>query len=181
MQKNPHVAKFCIDLKDAIDMMYGAWQDVSAVTISNCFHHARISQDAHEAETIPLEIVEPEEYEEFLGSSEVSFEDYLDFDNGLKSSEELTDEELIAPYLADDDESTDDETEDTNEESGTPEILTDFGAASRLQELDMYFQSKDDTSEEVFSALNVLTSTVNKVICNKKKTQPKISDFFGKE
>lgn len=89
---NSDIGKCRIDLLDASRMLHKAWKQVTAQTIANCFRKAGFNNREVDTEIVTEEPDEPfsERWQEI--APDVSYDTYVNVDDGVAVCGELTEE-----------------------------------------------------------------------------------------
>lgn len=142
-----------INLLQAMKFARKAWFQVSMSTIKNCFRKAGFKKP--EEPNVPEEdvddlIQEPAEWSRLFPDQEniVSFEEFVNFDNDLPVSGEMTDIDITASCMPSGSQDTDDINEETielNEEP--PRFPSAREAQESLQILHRFFEGCPDAAE----------------------------------
>lgn len=169
-----------VNVLQAINMISLAWNQVKSKTIKNCFikggfpdpkQDERDISDENDDESDDETIIIDEEDWNLL-RAEITFEEYVNCDIDIMTSELCTVDQLIENKLSGDKVSED---EDECEEV-TPPSFQD--AMDSIEKLRTYFVCQNSTSEKTFNELN---SIHNAVLNTRRQSerQTTITDFFN--
>lgn len=177
-----------ITVLDAILMVNDAWNKMSQSTIHNCFKHAGFNENH---DSLPVQLAEPEFDEEDdvplslwsrnLNSESLAapemWEDYVDIDSALLTSEEPTDEDIVQNINAKK------QLESDGEEEAEGEPLPTAEEALKAAELLSRFVHSNIESDNLTMAMSSLHNTIRDCYYNKmkKQKQAKITEFLIKK
>ncbi|UYV84398.1 TIGD4 [Cordylochernes scorpioides] len=177
-----------INLKQAVDIISVAWNDVLPATISNCWHHSGIIKSDVSS---PLDTSQPatqmwEQQSLFDRMKEVlkiplemDFDSYADADNGVVTKAMLSDVEIVESILQAKEE---EETDQVDEEvdpivhiSHPKEVL------ESIQTLRLFLQCQDESKSlhRHLSDLDNIEKSVQHLLLT-SKYQKKITNYFSK-
>lgn len=163
-----------IDLLVASRMLKAAWEEVTQLTIRNCFAKAGFFS-SEEPEIEILEI--PEGWSNV--SNGVSYEEFVNVDGNLSPFGHRSDDEIVSSLLhkkARTEESSDDEDESEIVEEKLP---TCQEAINHLEKTNKFIEAQEDVPDSIFAASQLLESfLLQSQIKNRQQT--KITDFFQK-
>ena len=91
---NSDIGKCRIDLLDASRMLHKAWKQVTAQTIANCFRKAGFNNREVDTEIVIEEPDEPFSEQGQEIASDVSYDTFVNVDDGVAVCGELTEEEI---------------------------------------------------------------------------------------
>lgn len=174
--------KIKLDILQASRMCKQAWDQVTPETVKNCFKKAgfvKKEDDEGSIETAAETIPSVDGWDDVINNPAIAFEDFVDVDENVAVCGELTDAEIVADVLnekqEDDDASGDEHVEDVPEKT----VPSAADATNYIKELRLFFESRNDVSDDIFRSLNLLDSFVMTERLNCRK-QAKISNFFEK-
>ncbi|XP_050064482.1 tigger transposable element-derived protein 4-like [Aphis gossypii] len=153
-----------VNLLDCIHMLYSSWEAVSTSTISNCFRKAGFRKPEFNKEgDVVEEVFEdiPEEWLEYQrkhSDINISYQEFLDIDSTLSTSESLTDAEIFktSDILNEPETDSADEAIDEEEIAVVKPFIRGAQAENYVHELRRYVQKQSGVSDKIFSALNIL-------------------------
>lgn len=181
-----------INVKDGCELLTAAWWDVRGSTIQKCFQKTQLfgSEDGHD----DIQLIENENDQntnntelEMLWSSinvpHVTFQDYVDVDNQLLISDELTNEEIMKSVnegsasvglLHESDESDSDNcTEPVNKTK-----ISFSKALDNLSDVRFYLSSLCHAPDEAFQNIQAVENFILKTATD-NMLQSKLTDFFS--
>ncbi|KAH7961967.1 hypothetical protein HPB52_013793 [Rhipicephalus sanguineus] len=167
-----------IDLKFAMQVLSTVWAQIQPGIIKNCFRKAGFQVDSDCTDCLPQED-QPNPgvwsaVEEAFGSQQ--FSDYVTADDDLVSSEQLTDEEIVALIR----QAPNAEQEEEQNEEGNTGIVTEKVTTSQaldyIQGLKTYFEQQATTSDEMNTLVMMETRIVSKAV--RHTVQAKLTSFF---
>lgn len=163
-----------VTLLSALHMLVRAWEQVTALTIANCYRHCGFSTQALQADEPPvLEHGVTALMADVL--EDVCFADYVNVDASAVVCDAVTDDDIICqvrssqPVAASDD---DDEEDEAPVWHPAAEVLAGLNAAC-------LFPSFEEGEEEAFRQIRSLEQKVLAVTF-KEKRQTAITEFFKK-
>ncbi|CAG5051391.1 unnamed protein product [Parnassius apollo] len=170
---------------DAILMVNDAWNKMSQSTIHNCFKHAgfieshnglpiQISEhEFDEEDDIPLSLWSRNLNSDSLAAPEM-WEDYVDIDSGLLTSEEPTDENIVQNISAK--EQLESDGEEEVEEAPLPTAEEALKAAELLSR----FVHSNIENDNLIIAMSSIHNSIRDCFYNKmkKQKQTKITDYL---
>ncbi|UYV67207.1 TIGD4 [Cordylochernes scorpioides] len=177
-----------INLKQAVDIISVAWNDVLPATISNCWHHSGIIKSDVSS---PLDTPQPatqilEQQSLFDRMKEVlkiplemDFDSYADADNDVVTNAMLSDVEIVESILqAKEEEETDQVDEEVDPIVHIPhpkEVL------ESIQTLRLFLQCQDESKSlhRHLSDLDNIEKSVQHLLLTSKR-QKKITNYFSK-
>ncbi|UYV82008.1 TIGD4 [Cordylochernes scorpioides] len=177
-----------INLKQAVDIISVAWNDVLPATISNCWHHSGIIKSDVSS---PLDTPQPatqmwEQQSLFDRMKEVlkiplemDFDSYADADNDVVTNAMLSDVEIVESILqAKEEEETDQVDEEVDPIVHIPhpkEVL------ESIQTLRLFLQCQDESKSlhRHLSDLDNIEKSVQHLLLT-SKCQKKITNYFSK-
>lgn len=167
-----------IDLKFAVQVLSTVWAQIQPGIVKNCFRKAGFRVDSDCTDCLPQED-QPDPgvwsaVEEAFGSQQ--FSDYVTADDDLVSSEQLTDEEIVAQIR----QVPNAEQEEEQNEEGNSGIVTEEVTTSQaldyIQGLKNYFEQQATTSDEMNTLVMMETRIVSKAV--RHTVQAKLTSFF---
>ncbi|KAL3214375.1 hypothetical protein MRX96_051495 [Rhipicephalus microplus] len=167
-----------IDLKFAMQVLSTVWAQIQPGIVKNCFRKAGFQVDSDCTDCLPQED-QPDPgvwsaVEEAFGSQQ--FSDYVTVDDDLVSSEQLTDEEIVAQIR----QVPNAEQEEERNEEGNSGIVTEEVTTSQaldyIQGLKNYFEQQATTSDEMNTLVMMETRIVSKAV--RHTVQAKLTSFF---
>ncbi|KAL3179504.1 hypothetical protein MRX96_037891 [Rhipicephalus microplus] len=167
-----------IDLKFAVQVLSTVWAQIQPGIVKNCFRKAGFRVDSDCTDCLPQED-QPDPgvwsaVEEAFGSQQ--FSDYVTADDDLVSSEQLTDEEIVAQIR----QVPNAEQEEEQNEEGNSGIVTEEVTTSQaldyIQGLENYFEQQATTSDEMNTLVMMETRIVSKAV--RHTIQAKLTSFF---
>ncbi|UYV68940.1 hypothetical protein LAZ67_6001729 [Cordylochernes scorpioides] len=176
-----------INLKQAVDIISVAWNDVLPATISNCWHHSGIIKSDVSS---PLDTPQPatqmwEQQSLFDRMKEVlkiplemDFDSYADADNDIVTNAMLSDVEIVESILQAKEEETDQVDEEVDPIVHIPhpkEVL------ESIQTLQLFLQCQDESKSlhRHLSDLDNIEKSVQHLLLT-SKCQKKITNYFSK-
>ena len=179
--------EFAPNLLDALYLLRLSWENVSAQTIANCFHHCGFKIPTTATEAQDPDMADGSCLLHRLGTAgfevpnEVSFESFVAVDSEVITTDTLTDED-IASIVQKKDATVSVTCTDEDEIDDSPippPPPTPREAEKSLATLRQYFESKNSVIGEEFFFLNAKLekSISNDLICAYKQT--KITDFMN--
>ncbi|KAH8042288.1 hypothetical protein HPB51_021372 [Rhipicephalus microplus] len=167
-----------IDLKFAVQVLSTVWAQIQPGIVKNCFRKAGFRVDSDCTDCLPQEDQpDPGVWsagEEAFGSQQ--FSDYVTADDDLVSSEQLTDEEIVARIR----QVPNAEQEEEQNEEGNSGIVTEEVTTSQaldyIQGLKDYFEQQATTSDEMNTLVMMETRIVSKGV--RHTVQAKLTSFF---
>lgn len=169
-----------IDLRFAVQVLSAVWEQIEAKVIKNCFRKAGfVLGDGEDLDCVVADSDGPDPRmwaaaEEAFGQQD--FAAYVDADSELVSTEEITDEEILAQVanVPVDHELDEDEEGD---EDVAPRKVTTAEALEHIQGLKAYFEQ--NMAPDAVRRLVVMESDiVSKAVT--RATQSKLTSFFSK-
>ncbi|XP_045541632.1 tigger transposable element-derived protein 4-like [Papilio machaon] len=174
-----------ITVLDAILMVNDAWNKMSQSTIHNCFKHAgfienhdglpiQISDhEFDEGDDIPLSLWSRNLHSDSLAAPEM-WEDYVDIDSALLTSEEPTDENIVQNICAKE------QLESDGEEEVEEEPLPTAEEALKAAELLSRFVHSNIENDNLAIAMSSIHNSIRDCLYNKmkKQKQTKITDYL---
>ncbi|KAH8009807.1 hypothetical protein HPB51_019876 [Rhipicephalus microplus] len=146
-----------IDLKFAVQVLSTVWAQIQPGIVKNCFRKAGFRVDSDCTDCLPQE-------------------DQPDPDDDLVSSEQLTDEEIVAQIR----QVPNAEQEEEQNEEGNSGIVTEEVTTSQaldyIQGLKNYFEQQATTSDEMNTLVMMETRIVSKAV--RHTVQAKLTSFF---
>lgn len=177
-----------INVRQAAEMLTGAWWTVKPATIVNCWQKAGVSAanwttvDANleeEEQDIDGESSEPDGWKELserLGAdSPLPFEDYAASDSQIETCATLTTEEIVASALPQEEE--EEEEESTLEEEAAK--ISGKEALMCLEKLKAFAAQQTAVPEKVHESLDTVTQFTTSAVLN-AQVQQKITAFYTK-
>lgn len=176
-----------ITILDAILMINDAWQQLSPLTIANCFKHSGLANENLEGpsssfsneieieDDIPLSVW-ARALKDQLPISMEELDDYVLIDNGVAICEEASEGSIVRNVL-DDGQDSDDNVEDQNEAVSSPSVLEAFKAAEILNR----FVHSNFNDESLTHSVSRLNNAVRDCFYKSKTTakQTKITDYLN--
>lgn len=138
-----------ISILDALYFMESAWDKVTKSTIEHCFHHSGFQTTEH----LPLSSIEndmnSDDIFEVTNLPEnlpngVTFEDYVSVDDGIITTEFLSDADII--HMVQNHQNLDDETYESEEED-VLSIPSNESVESSLNIIRRFLQSKENSTD----------------------------------
>lgn len=174
-----------ITVLDAILMVNDAWNKMSQSTIHNCFKHAgfivnhdclpiQISDhEFDEGDDIPLSLWSRNLHSDSLAAPEM-WEDYVDIDSALLTSEEPTDENIVQNICAKE------QLESDGEEEVEEEPLPTAEEALKAAELLSRFVHSNIENDNLAIAMSSIHNSIRDCLYNKmkKQKQTEITDYL---
>ncbi|KAH8037522.1 hypothetical protein HPB51_011906 [Rhipicephalus microplus] len=167
-----------IDLKFAVQVLSTVWAQIQPGIVKNCFRKAGFRVDSDCTDCLPQED-QPDPgvwsaVEEAFGSQQ--FSEYVTADDDLVSSEQLTDEEIVAQIR----QVPNAEQEEEQNEEGNSGIVTEEVTTSQaldyIRGLKNYFEQQATTSDEMNTLVMMETRIVSKAV--RHTVQAKLTSFF---
>ncbi|KAL3260059.1 hypothetical protein MRX96_016531 [Rhipicephalus microplus] len=167
-----------IDLKFAVQVLSTVWAQIQPGIVKNCFRKAGFRVDSDCTDCLPQE-EQPDPgvwsaVEEAFGSQQ--FSDYGTADDDLVSSEQLTDEEIVAQIR----QVPNAEQEEEQNKEGNSGIVTEEVTTSQaldyIQGLKNYFEQQATTSDEMNTLVMMETLIVSEAV--RHTVQAKLTSFF---
>ncbi|XP_064462536.1 tigger transposable element-derived protein 6-like [Ornithodoros turicata] len=174
-----------ITVRTAIEMLYGAWNDVTAATVKNCFVKAGFARDLPTTqEEANLEQPEMDAWRR-LHVEDVTFDDFVSADDAVMVAPELTDDDIVAGVgtngvdTGSDDDGGDDD--DGAHESLQPPHVRSEEALNMVHALkDFVLAHPTASSEAVCEAYRCADRIGEFILAHSSATkQQKITDFFA--
>ncbi|XP_017050529.2 tigger transposable element-derived protein 4-like [Drosophila ficusphila] len=176
-----------ITILDAILMINDAWQQVSPMTIANCFKHSGLAEENLDGSStsfsnnieigddIPLSVW-ASALKKQLPISLGELDEYVLIDNDVAICEEPSEDSIVRNIL-DDGQDSDDNVEDQNEDVSAPSVLEAFKAAEILNR----FVHANFNDESLTHGISRLNNAVRDFFYNSKTTakQSKITDYLN--
>lgn len=190
VEKNTQIKDITINVKEAIDMAFQAWQKVTSTTIANCFKKAGFIKPQQAEENAELDeepLIDNDLWQTFQNDFQfnVDFQDYVSCDSSVVSTEQLDEESIVQNVLAStskDCPGIKNDIDKADEDDDPPNPFVPQNTAQCLQYISgirQFFQASH-LPEAVFDILTTLEEyTVKNQIVRKKK-QSKITDIFVK-
>lgn len=178
-----------INVLDAMWMASKAWANVTEKTIENCFKKSgfkrqnqedeeRVEEDCSAVDTPTNEYETPERWSEVtksLNVEELTFEEFVSFDDDLATCGELSDADIIGSVSKDTEEDAGEDNGDSEVEAPDPDpTLRDARCA--ITTLRRFLQKKTVMSDRAIQSIAVLDDALDKVTLSGRQTT--ISDFF---
>lgn len=172
MDKN---GKVKIDILQASRMCKSAWDKVKESTIANCFRKGGFIPKK-EVVVVNEETIREDGLEEVEKIQDKNFAEFIDMDEDLAVCGELSDADILAEVIQDNESSEEELVKD--EEEPKP-VLTTSQAMDYVQELRRYVEADENVSDSLIKCFDVLEN-YNRARIIKSKSQLKISSFFKK-
>lgn len=169
-----------IDLRFAVQVLSAVWEQVEARVIKNCFRKAGLAlEDGSELDHVVEDADQPDPgmwaaAEEASGQQD--FSAYVNADSELVSTEEITDDEIVAQVTNVPAVHEPDEDEEGGEEIATHKVTT-AEALEHIQGLKSYFE-QNMAPDAVRRLVLMETEIVSKAVAH--STQSKLTSFFSK-
>lgn len=164
-----------VNLLHAMRFSRRAWQDVSQITIANCFKKCGFPGVAVDDTLAEIENLEnPPNWETLctdILENAITFEEYINVDEGLPICGALTDEDIILSVS----ERSDEEDLDCEEIPVDKPIIIKRKVRDVLGILQDYFEMTPGTEQITFNKIQELEHLIN---CNDKFIQSKITSYF---
>lgn len=170
-----------INVRQAAEMLTGAWWNVKTSTISNCWRKAglrkapeQLEDDLEENHSTPGDLWT--EVEELLPDVS-SFDDYVESDCAALTSADLTTEEIVnsvRDVSSDDDDPKDEESMTPNTEAD--ESVTHSDVLVHMDKVRTYIGRCSDVPDEVLRQVEGVEAYLISRLCSAR--QKKITDFF---
>lgn len=170
-----------INVRQAAEMLTGAWWNVKTSTISNCWRKAglrkapeQLEDDLEENHSTPGDLWT--EVEELLPDVS-SFDDYVESDCAALTSADLTTEEIVnsvRDVSSDDDDPKDEESMTPNTEAD--ESVTHSDVLVHMDKVRTYIGRCSDVTDEVLRQVEGVEAYLISRLCSAR--QKKITDFF---
>ncbi|XP_039291045.1 tigger transposable element-derived protein 4-like [Nilaparvata lugens] len=127
-----------VSVLDAITMLERAWNEVTSITVKNCFRHAGF---LIQSDNIIESACTEESLQEWGRSlaqpvSQDFFEEYEEVDKDLETTAAVSDEELLTSTLREEDDVTNTEKDNDNDEEINPPTLTEASSDSETSDSD---------------------------------------------
>lgn len=172
-----------ITILDAICMLERSWNEVSPLTIKNCFRHAGFLPQNGEVTDVVREEESLVEWGNSLQNQSLSnelFEDFQDVDKDLVTHENATDDDLVASVLAETNEDIGKDNNSDDDEDITPPDLPEVLTAMKTvcQYLSFTEVANEETKTVCFDLERKLQNLYYNTKCSK---QTKITDFLQKK
>lgn len=169
----------CIDanIKPAINMLLAlrfarkSWLSVTEATIRNCFRKGHFMNDDKEDEDAAKD---PDNWN-LLNPGEVTFNDFVNADEFVSVTGELTDSDIIASVIEVPDESDGDSDDDVVE---VVPKTTKKETEQAIRIIQNYFHYEIEASEEQLNMIYNIERAVNNALPPASK-QSKVDDFFN--
>lgn len=168
---------FKVSLLDAILMICDSWDEVTPKTIINCFNHGFRTDEAGNNQED-----EPANFTQWAQKLDLNFDgdvqSYTEIDANIQTSEEPTEESIVASILnkSKEEEEDNDDTDGAEEDFKIPTMSQVYSALGVIR---TYVALNDDVNKPENTAfLKELHSHVSKNLYLKKCKQTKITDFF---
>lgn len=172
--------KIDINVLQAMKFARKAWFLVSAATIQNCFKKAgfkQTNQTEYENEIEDTEDIDPVQWSSLLpeGSDNLTFDEFVNFDDNVAVSGELSDADIIA--IASGSQDPADENEETSEESAKSETVfpSKSEALSALALVHRYFEGCSGSELVNFDRVYALEKAIS---CTKSTWKQTTLDSF---
>ena len=184
--------EFTISILDALRLMQQAWEMVLQRTIANCFRHADFrrpepttdvpettdaADDDDPEDDIPLARLAQ------VGLTTTSLQDYIDVDDGLPTSERLSDDDIVEDIISsrstesgDADDNADESENVDRQDAEPPTSLSEaMDACAKLQN---YFEQCEQSDDFLFSLGRMTNVLMKKDFQKRCGTQTLITGFF---
>ncbi|CAM1307615.1 TIGD4 (predicted) [Pycnogonum litorale] len=180
-----------ISLKDGIDLLSRAWDDVKPETVANCFRKAGFKV-AEADDTMPAgdepsgtegpdSTAESRSVWDFIARefnlNDVGFDDYVAVDENVPTSDELSDAEIAASVSSAVPMPEDDATNHLTDDPEPPPIPTPSEAWQKFKDIRRFLETSDLDSSTSLALDRMEDAILNRNIAAKMK-QTKITDFF---
>lgn len=183
--------KFSVSPLDAVNYIHMAWQRVSEKTIANGFRHGGFNSNTEFDDDDELPLTEwMKKYktqnemdvafdENIPDALDINFDEYVQVDEDLISTEILTDEEIVAlSQTEEQEEQSDDEDVSFNDNVHNP-LFTMIEAEKAISGIRNFLQQKQAPQNILDNFANV-EMYLNESFVARRFTQCKITDFFNK-
>uniref|UniRef100_A0A1B6KYE2 DDE-1 domain-containing protein n=1 Tax=Graphocephala atropunctata TaxID=36148 RepID=A0A1B6KYE2_9HEMI len=169
-----------MDVLQAARMCSSAWDQVRPDTIAHCFKKAGFRHTALERLQEP-EDIDPcaENWEEVVGDSVVSYEDFVQMDDDVAVCGELTNADILADVMNNQAQGATSLSSDEEDEVPEKPVPSIFEAMEHVKELRCFVEGRQNVSDTIFQSLNKLEEFCLSERINSKK-QTKIHNFFHK-
>lgn len=171
--------KITINILQAARMCSSAWDQVTPITIANCFkkagfQHITLERLQEIEDIIPV----AEHWDDVTGESGVSYEDFVQMDNEVAVCGELTNADILSDVINSQTATaiSSDEEDDVIEKP-VPSICE---AMNHIKELRCFVEGRQNVSDTIFQSLNKLEEFCLKEKINSRK-QTKIDHFFTQQ
>ena len=168
---NSDIGKCRIDLLDASRMLHKAWKLVTAQTIANCFRKAGFNNREVDTEIVTEEPVEPfsERWQEI--APDVSYDTYVNIDDGVAVCGELKEEEILQEvtknHISPD---------DLNAVIQEP-VPSSSEALKMVEGLRSFIEAEPNVNDDLFQSINQIEDFIYHANLKKNK-QTKITHIF---
>jgi len=182
------------NVKEAIEWICGAWDDISQSTITNCWKHATTTKDANSVSEVAeyddsnTHDIQQSELEQIWSTAkkktslpdDVNLEDYLGADDNVSTCYELTEVDIVQSIKDSKDEATDESSGDEDEEAvmgNDVRNVTSSEALTSLKVMRTFITSQSDVPDFIFTNIHQLQNYLLS-IKTANLVQKKIVDFL---
>ncbi|KAJ3639168.1 hypothetical protein Zmor_004038 [Zophobas morio] len=167
-----------VTLLDAFRFVDRAWNNVTQSTIQNCFKHAGFVEKVTSSEEQWLwdDEVPLSELCIFLNTEKINFQEFVEVDNFVWTSEMPTDDEIVDNAYKNHNPSQIETAESDDDEEAPPtEKISRLEARTCLRKLRSFLEATS-CGEQSFTYLSNLENLIDVNVLNRK--QMKITDYF---
>lgn len=172
---------YTVTLLTALHMLVRAWNQVTTETIANCYRHCGFGALNADANEVEEDVRAPVHVREVLG--DVDFGDYVNVDSCAAVCGAVTDDEIIAqvvgedenPAVDDDDANDEDDDDDVGETPVRPSLAQVMDGLNHAR----LFFSFEEGEDDAFRLIRALEDKAAAIAFRGKK-QKTITDFFCK-
>ncbi|XP_064479139.1 tigger transposable element-derived protein 6-like [Ornithodoros turicata] len=178
-----------INVRQAIEMITGAWRNVTSEVIKNCWRKAGFSQEvsmneaevSHEDDALILDVWDG--YMDAFGIPEgLTLIDFITTDDEVTVRSQLNSDAAICEEIQLDNhvDTMEDAEEDSSDDENKAPVtkITAGNAVEMLEKVQTSLSSCSDVSEEHFAMLDGLKSYCSRSALN-KLSQKKVTEFFS--
>lgn len=181
------------NMKEAIDMICGSWDDISQKTIAHCWKHAQIDQDLNKESTAQgsSDVLHDEEQtveyeiesiwnsvkEKSSVSQSISFKDFLTADDNAVTCYSLTETDIVQSIVDDRILENDEESSEDEENEVITSKVTSAEALESLERVRNFISLQSSVPDNIFSNINHVHNFVLSAASN-SLVQKKITDFL---
>ena len=169
-----------INLREAMDMLSAAWNDVTEETISNCWRHSGIVKNAPPVDNSPNQVDDSsmdnifDRLRHFMNIPDtVDPEVYLHADDAVAVTGLLSDSEIAAEVH----QKKEDDKSDSEDDSPVPVLPSAKDVINQLNEIRIFLQCQDGDITAALHALGVIENYAQKSVI-RNSIQTNITDYF---